>query len=70
MSSLAGYFSIYNKTPKIVLDRSIPGNDTPVNFLMLAQLGIVMVLFVAGNVNYNPFRNKVFYFFFSCENFS
>jgi amino acid permease len=34
--ALAGYFSTYNKTPKIVLDRSIPGDDTPDLFLMLA----------------------------------
>jgi hypothetical protein len=33
--ALAGYFSTYNKTPKIVLDRSIPGDNTPDLFLML-----------------------------------
>ena len=68
--ALTGYFSTYNKTPKIVLDRSIPGDDTPDPFLMLSQLGIVLVLFVAVPVNYNPFRNQVFYVFFGRDNFS
>jgi amino acid permease len=68
--ALAGYFSTYNKTPKIVLDRSLPGDDTPDPFLMVAQLGIMLVLFVAVPVNYNPFRNQVFYVFFGRDNFS
>jgi amino acid permease len=68
--ALAGYFSTYNKTPKIVLDRSLPGDDKPDLFLMLAQLGILMVLFVAVPVNYNPSRNQVFYIFFGRDSFS
>jgi amino acid permease len=68
--ALAGYFSTYNKTPKIVLDRSLPNDDTPDLFLMLAQLGILMVLFVAVPVNYNPSRNQVFYIFFGRDSFS
>ncbi len=55
--ALAGYFSTYNLTPKVVLDRSLPGDNNPDPFLMVAQLAIVMVLFVAVPVNYNPFRN-------------
>ncbi len=62
--ALAGYWSTYNLTPKIVLDRSLPGDNTPDPFLMVAQIAIVMVLFVAVPVNYNPFRNQVFYVFF------
>ena len=31
--AVTGYFSKYNKTPKIVLDRSIRGDDTPDLFL-------------------------------------
>jgi amino acid permease len=68
--ALAGYFATYNKTPKIVLDRSLPGDDTPDPFVMVAQLGIVMVLFVAVPMNYSPFRNQVFYVFFGRDNFS
>jgi len=37
---------------------------------MLAQLGIVIVLFVAVPVNFNPFRNLFFYVFYGRENFS
>lgn len=55
--ALAGYFSTYNLTPKIVLDRSLPNSTSPDPFLMVAQIGIVLVLFVAVPVNYNPFRN-------------
>lgn len=68
--ALAGYFSTYNLTPKIVLDRSLPGDTSPDPFLMIAQLAIVMVLFVAVPVNYNPFRNQVFYVFFNRDHFS
>ena len=68
--ALAGYFSTYNKTPKIVLDRSIPGDDTPDPFTMVAQLGIVMVLFLGVPMNYNPFRNQVFYVFFGRDSYS
>ena len=68
--ALAGYFSTYNKTPKIVLDRSLPGDNTPDPFLMVAQLSIVLVLFVAVPVNYNPFRNQLFQFAFDRDEFS
>jgi amino acid permease len=55
--ALAGYFSTYNQTPKIVLDRNpLPGIERDYA-LMIAQLAIIMVLFVAVPVNYNPFRN-------------
>jgi len=37
---------------------------------MLAQLGIVILLFVAVPVNFNPFRNLFFYVFYGRENFS
>jgi hypothetical protein len=68
--ALAGYWSTYNLTPKIVLDRSLPGDNTPDPFLMVAQIAIVMVLFVAVPVNYNPFRNQVFYVFWGRDTFS
>ena len=54
--ALAGYFSTFDKTPKIVLDRSLPGQGRDYA-LMIAQISIVLVLFVAVPVNYNPFRN-------------
>ena len=52
----AGYFSMYEKTNAIVLDR--PPLDGPRDYAMLvAVVGIIIVLFVAVPVNYNPFRN-------------
>jgi hypothetical protein len=67
--ALAGYFSTYDKTPKIVLDRdSIDGGRDYA--LMIAQFSIVLVLFVAVPVNYNPFRNQLFYMFFKKDTFS
>jgi hypothetical protein len=67
--ALAGYFSTYDKTPKIVLDRnSLDGNRDYA--LMIAQFAIVLVLFVAVPVNYNPFRNQIFYMFFKKDNYS
>ncbi len=67
--ALAGYFSTYDKTPKIVLDRdSIDGGRDYA--LMIAQVSIVMVLFVAVPVNYNPFRNQIFYMFFKKDDYS
>lgn len=54
--ALAGYFSTFDKTPKIVLDRSSLDGDRDYA-LMIAQVAIVLVLFVAVPVNYNPFRN-------------
>ena len=68
--ALAGYFSTYNKTPKIVLDRTIPGDNSPDLFLVLAQLVIVMVLFVAVPLTYNALRNQTFCLFFGRGNFS
>jgi hypothetical protein len=67
---LAGYFSTYNKTPKIVLDRSLPGDETPDLFLMLAQLVIIMVLFIAVPLTYNALRNQAFSLFLGREKFS
>ena len=46
-----------------MLDRSLPGFGRDYA-LMLAQISIVLVLFVAVPVNYNPFRNQIFYMFF------
>ena len=68
--ALAGYFSTYNKTPKIVLDRSIPGDDTLDMFMLVAQIVIVLVLCVAFPVNLNPLRNQVFYMLFGRDNYS
>lgn len=65
----AGYFSTYNLTPPIVLNRP-PLNGGADPALMVSQIGIVLVLFVAVPVNYNPFRNQIFYMFFKKEDYS
>lgn len=67
--ALAGYFSTFNETPPIVLNRK-PLNGKYDPALMVSQIGIVLVLFVAVPVNYNPFRNQVFYMFFKKEDYS
>ena len=38
--------------------------------MMVSQLSIVMVLFVALPANYNPFRNQLFYISFGRDTFS
>lgn len=53
----AGYFSTFDNTHRIVLDRD-PVNGAKRDYaIMIAQISIIMVLFVAVPVNYNPFRN-------------
>ena len=66
---MAGYFSSYDQTPNIVLDREplTGGRDYAI---MVAQVSIILVLFVALPVNYNPFRNQFFYMFFKKEVYS
>jgi amino acid permease len=65
-----GYFSTFDKTPSIVLNRP-PLNEGKVDYaILIAQLSILLVLFVAVPVNYNPFRNQVFYMYYKKEGFS
>lgn len=66
----AGFFSTFQATNRIVLDREpLIGQDRDY-FILIAQCSIILVLFVAVPVNYNPFRNQVFYMFFKKEDFS
>jgi hypothetical protein len=53
----AGYFSTYDKTPRIVLSRDPLVGWSRDYAIMIAQITIIAVLFVAVPVNYNPFRN-------------
>lgn len=66
----AGYFSTYDKTPNIILERPLLDGVTRDYAIMIAQVAIIMVLFVAVPVNYNPFRNQIFYMFFKKEDIS
>lgn len=65
----AGYFSTFDKTARVVLDRPPLHGDRDYAIL-IAQILIMCVLFVAVPVNYNPFRNQVFYMFFKKNDFS
>jgi Transmembrane amino acid transporter protein len=68
--ALAGYFSTYNKTGELVLLRKpLDGVDRDYA-IMIATITILLVLFVAVPVNYNPFRNQIFYMFFKREKFT
>ena len=53
----AGYFSTFDKTPRIVLERDPLDGVSRDYAILIAQIAIIMVLFVAVPVNYNPFRN-------------
>ena len=55
--ALAGYFSSYDNTGELVLLRPpLIGQDKDYA-IMIATVAIILVLFVAVPVNYNPFRN-------------
>lgn len=55
--AVAGYFSTYDDTPNIVLERPPLHGVTRDYAILIAQIAIIMVLIVAVPVNYNPFRN-------------
>ncbi|CDW79264.1 UNKNOWN [Stylonychia lemnae] len=65
----AGYFSTFDITARVVLDRP-PLSGSRDYAILISQILIMMVLFVAVPVNYNPFRNQVFYMFFKRQEFS
>jgi hypothetical protein len=66
----AGFFSTFDLTNKVVLNREpLIGHDRDYA-IIIAQVSIVLVLFVAVPVNYFPFRNQIFYMFFKKEDFS
>jgi hypothetical protein len=52
----AGYFSTYNHTSPIVLERE-PIDGKRDYAILVSMISIIVVLFVAVPVNYNPFRN-------------
>jgi hypothetical protein len=53
-------------TPPIVLER--PTLDGSRDYaILVAMISIIVVLCVAVPVNYNPFRNQLFYMFFKKE---
>jgi len=54
-----------------VLEREPSGGSSEADIaIIIAMVSIIIVLFVAVPVNYNPFRNSLFYIFFKRETFS
>ena len=57
----AGYFSTFNATSPVVIERdALPGFD-PDYATLIAAFAIVVVLCAAFPANYNPCRNQFFY---------
>ena len=66
----AGYFSTFNATSPVVIERSpLPGFD-PDYVCLFAALAICVVLCAAFPANYNPCRNQFFYLVYNEQNFS
>jgi len=56
----AGYFSTFNFTRSIVMDRDdLPGNS-PDYWMLVAVVSISSLMFASLPVNYNPWRNQFF----------
>ena len=59
---------MFDRTPNIILvDRPKLEGDPRDYAILIASIAIIMVLCVAVPVNYNPFRNQIFYMFFKRE---
>jgi amino acid permease len=65
--ALSGFFSTYNNTDRIVLERT-PLGDTKIDYaIIISQIAIILVIIASVPINYNPFRNQVFYMFLKKE---
>ena len=67
---LAGYFSTYADTKKIVLEMTAPGGTEIEPAMYAAILGILALMVVHIPVNYHPFRQLVIYMKYKHERFS
>jgi len=65
-----GYFSMFNATSDVVLERPPLSGFDPDYFSLAAALAICIVLFAAFPSNYNPCRNQFFLLCFNEPNFS
>ena len=66
----AGYFSTFNNTSPVVIERPALDSFQPDYFCMFAAFAICVVLFAAFPANYNPCRNQFFYLVYNEQNFS
>lgn len=68
--ALAGYFSSFNYTNKIVLERDPLEGHTRDYWTLIAIVAIAIVVLVSIPINYHPWRNQFYIFFFKSEQFS
>ena len=66
----AGYFSTFNATSPVVIERPALSGFDPDYFCLFAALAICIVLCAAFPANYNPCRNQFFYLVYNEQNFS
>ena len=66
----AGFFSMFNATSDVVLERPPLPSFDPDYFTLAAAVAICVVLFVAFPMNYNPCRNQFFLLAFNQREFS
>jgi len=65
--ALAGYFSSFNYTDKIVLERDpLPGH-TRDYWTLIAVIAIAVVVLVSIPINFHPWRNQFYIFFFKTD---
>uniref|UniRef100_A0A7S3MZG2 Amino acid transporter transmembrane domain-containing protein n=1 Tax=Strombidium inclinatum TaxID=197538 RepID=A0A7S3MZG2_9SPIT len=66
----AGYFSQFDKTAQIVLEREfLPGKDMDYP-LMISIFALIVCILVAFPINYNPWRQQLFTNFLGMEEYS
>lgn len=68
--SFTGYFSLFNATSDVVLERPPLPNFNPDYCALGAAISISLVLFAAYPVNWNPGRNMYFVLMYNDANFS
>jgi hypothetical protein len=70
MIGCAGYFSQFNSTSQIVVER-LPLNGRQIDYFMLvAALGIALIMVMSVPVNHHPFRGAIFTIILKKEDFS
>ncbi len=66
----AGYFSMFNATSDVVIQRDPLPNFDPDYTALIAAFAICIVLFAAFPTNYNPCRNQFFLLVYANADFS
>lgn len=68
--SCCGYFSMFNGTSDIVIQRPPLPNYNPDYTVLIAALAICLVLFAAFPINYSPSRSQLFLLCYNDAEFS